>query len=164
MHPEFVKSGGTPSNLKVNGFQPRTTASSDVLPRNIVRSYHDLYLVRAGVAYVDNNSTFCFADVNDTDPSGGSPINLPNASAVADGFRIEGIKGVSFEVDGNGVKVYVIAEGDNAVTGRNGADATKRSQEFQSFPRWSHLTFQPEMYYEEFEMYWRTRNIEQGNE
>jgi prepilin-type N-terminal cleavage/methylation domain-containing protein len=163
MHPEFVTgytppSGSTPAELIVSGMVPKNIDSSnDVLPRNIIRAFHDLYFVRAGVAYVDANHTFVFADVTTTDYS----ITAPLATS-ADGYRVEGIKAmhVSPDVAAKSVTVYVIAEGDNAVTGRSNAGTD--SQAFRNEPRWNHLigTYDPEVYYEEFRMQLRSRNIE----
>jgi len=136
----------------------------DPIPRNMIRPYHDMYLVRAGVAFVDNNSTFYLADITNNVNPGNNP----------DGFRVEGIKAIHFEPasrdvelsDGTtrkhitGMRVYVIAEGDNFITGRNVGTESSASQAFRSEPRWDGLTFDDEMYYEEFQMQWRTRNVE----
>ena len=130
--------------------------------RNVIRQYHDMYLVRASVAFVDSeDSTFYFADVTNNDV-----VDFRSVGDL-DGFRVEGIKAVHFEPMWRpsslgdyviGVTVYVIAEGDNAITGR-GSGASP-SQTFRTEARWNGLTFEDEVYYEEFQMQWRTRNIE----
>jgi prepilin-type N-terminal cleavage/methylation domain-containing protein len=164
MHPEIaVGYVNSPPVLKVIGKKPYTAIpSEDVLDRNVIRAYHDMYLVRAGVAYVDGNSTFCFADVTSSDTSLPNPMPL---SGNINGYRVEGIKAIHFERDPidltkkvAGVTVYVIAEGDNAITGRPGAGSN--SQNFRNEARWTGVTYEPDVYYEEFEMRWRTRNVE----
>jgi hypothetical protein len=143
------------------GKKPRIASDDiDILPRNVIRAYHDMYMVRAGIAYVDDESTFCFEDITVTDNSGGT---LPKARNTR-GYRVEGIKAIKFDLstaaNGNitGVTVYVLAEGDNAVTGRDTSSEAARA--VRNNTRWTGVNFEPEVYYEEFQMQWRTRNIE----
>jgi prepilin-type N-terminal cleavage/methylation domain-containing protein len=148
-------------SVSVAGMPPRTPASGDVVDKGIIRPYHDIYFVRAGVAYVDDNSTFCFADIASKDISAGA---LPRVSALeGSAYKVEGIKAMRFDVeetaDGavTGVTVFVVAEGDSNITGRQ-SNAGAASQAFRS--NYTGVTFDDEVYYEEFEMRWRTRNVE----
>jgi prepilin-type N-terminal cleavage/methylation domain-containing protein len=166
MHPEYVKSHNpTTKKLTVDGLRPQVdpaiALSDDVLPRNVIRAFHDMYFVRAGVAFVaDNGSgtpTFYFADVTSADVSTAATGNN------LQGYSVEGIKAIYFESEtSNGVisnvTVYVIAEGDNTVSERDTSSAA--SQAFRTWPRWAGVTFEQGRHYEEFQMNWRTRNVE----
>jgi prepilin-type N-terminal cleavage/methylation domain-containing protein len=180
MHPEMVwKYDSGTNKLALAGKKPFTVASEDVLPRNVIRPYHDLLLVRAGLAYVDNSGTFCFYDINDSEFEPGAGVSLPTAAAAdiagESVYRVEGIKAVRFvpEIGADGqvtsVNVYVLAEGDNAVTGRTTTSAAVTALRNRKFPPgsplagkpiWPDIDWDDEMYYEDFEMRWRTRNIE----
>jgi prepilin-type N-terminal cleavage/methylation domain-containing protein len=169
MRPVCVTAAG-PNTIDVAGMTPRTStvSSEDVVDKGIIRPYHDIYFVRAGVAYVDDTSTFCLADITTTDISSGT---LPRVSALTGAaYRVEGIKAVRFvpkfadvNVGGSivhmvtGVTVFVVAEGDSSITERQG-NAGTASQAFRT--NYSGVIFDDEMYYEEFEMRWRTRNVE----
>ncbi|MDR1136705.1 MAG: type II secretion system GspH family protein [Synergistaceae bacterium] len=164
MHPILVTgTGASPNTIAVSGRKPHfpPPPSGDVVEKGFIRPYHDIYLVRAGVAYVDDESTFCFADITSDDISGGT---LPRASALRGAaYRVEGIKAMRVEVESaanravNSVTVFVVAEGDNSVTGRHDSRNTP-SQAFRT--NYPGVTFDQEMYYEEFQMRWRTRNVE----
>jgi hypothetical protein len=166
MHPEMATAydSSVPRELTVSGKTPHTIASEDVLDRNVIRSYHDMFLVKAGLAYVDNNGTFCLYDIYDDVFDTGNPLPLASAAdaAVDMLYRVEGIKAVRFEqetgADGRvtGINVHVLAEGDNAITGRTSTSFAVQ----QLRDRWPGITWNDEMYYEDFEMRWRTRNIE----
>jgi prepilin-type N-terminal cleavage/methylation domain-containing protein len=161
MHPVLVTGTGS-GTINVTGMTPRTEAipSEDVMGKGAIRPFHDIYFVRAGVAYVDDESRFCFADITDTDISGGT---LPKVSALQRAaYRVEGITAmrVVTEVADNAVSsvtVFVVAEGDSNITGRKNSSSSP-SQEFRA--KYPGTVFEPEMYYEEFQMRWRTRNIE----
>jgi hypothetical protein len=169
MRPVCVTAAGA-NTIDVAGMTPRTpTASSkDVVDKGVIRPYHDIYFVRAGVAYVDDTSTFCLADITTADISAGA---LPKVSALTGAaYRVEGIKAVRFvpEVIAvsagggithmvTGVTVFVVAEGDSNITERQ-SNAGTASQEFRT--NYPGVTFEDEVYYEEFEMRWRTRNVE----
>jgi hypothetical protein len=126
---------------------------------------------------VDDNGTFCLYDINDDAFEPGD--KLPTASEADIGgklvYRVEGIKAVRFvtETSGStvtGINVYVLAEGDNAVTGRTSTSPAVHAVRNRVFPAGSPLAGQriwpndiawnDEMYYEDFEMRWRTRNVE----
>ena len=171
MHPAIVRGyTSATKELDLYGKTPleiverEGDVSGDVLPRNQIRPYHDMLLVRAALAYVDNKGTFCLYDINDDSPNIGS--TLPTAAAAdAAGklvYRVEGIKAVRFEEEtgtGGGVtsvNVFVLAEGDNAITERR--TNTVAVNELRN--RWPGINWNDEMYYEDFEMRWRTRNIE----
>jgi prepilin-type N-terminal cleavage/methylation domain-containing protein len=161
MRPLLV-TGTAAGGVSVAGMTPRveTVISEDIVERGVIRPYHDIYFVRAGVAYVDDKSTFCFADVTDEDISAGA---LPRASELKGAaYRVEGVKAVRFDVEVSGgavrsVTAFVVAEGDSGVTGKRGS-AGAASQEFRT--RYAGVDFDPGVYYEEFEMRWRTRNVE----
>jgi hypothetical protein len=103
---------------------------------------------------------FCLADITTTDISAGA---LPRVSALTGAaYRVEGIKAMRFVptvVDGavTGVTVFVVAEGDSNITERRSSAGTA-SQEFRT--NYPGVVFDDEVYYEEFEMRWRTRNVE----
>jgi prepilin-type N-terminal cleavage/methylation domain-containing protein len=186
MHPEMVRNyaGGDTARLTVSGRTPFTVgASGDVLPRNAIRPYHDMLLVRAALAYVDDSGTFCLYDINDDTFNPGPGVSLPTAaSADIAGklvYRVEGIKAVRFVPETNAggqvtsVNVYVLVEGDNAVTGRTSTSPAVQVVRNRKFPAGSPLAggriwpdgqdgikWDDDMYYEDFEMRWRTRNIE----
>jgi hypothetical protein len=189
MHPEMATSygggGGTDhTRLRVSGKKPHIASDDvDVLPRNVIRAYHDMFLVKAGLAYVDDNGTFCLYEVNGDSfipgTGAGSPLPYAASADIAGAnerllYRVEGIKAIRFVpeiVAGRvtGVNVYVLAEGDNAVTGRTSDSPAVRAVRDRVFPAgsplagaqvWPGVTWEDEMYYEDFEMRWRTRNIE----
>jgi prepilin-type N-terminal cleavage/methylation domain-containing protein len=163
MRPLFVSAlqdSGT--KAVVHGKIPRSLDEGVFYP-NTILPYHDLYLVRAGVAYVDDNSNFVFLDVTNSstlDPA--TSGTFPNASAITfSGFRVEGIRAVSFDVDPDGryVQVWVLAEGDIA-------DAT-RSQSAAAInairQRWGSIVSTDSsrvLHYEDFFMTWRIRNLQ----
>ena len=160
MHPAVIY-GTNIAGIEVVGKIPRQirNISDDVVERNVIRPFHDMYLVRAGVAFVDDNSTFIFADIRDSD------ITSYSSVGNREGYRVEGIKAIYFEPTdtplGNhitGVRVYAIAEGDNAITGRHKGSSSLQS--LKNNPRWSSVTFDDDVFYEEFQMQWRTRSIE----
>jgi prepilin-type N-terminal cleavage/methylation domain-containing protein len=163
LHPLLVTGTG-PDTIDVAGLTPRTVTvpSEDVVEKGVIRPYHDVHFVRAGVAYVDDQSTFCFADITTSDIPPGS---LPRASALTGAaYRVEGIAAMRVErpldVYNGAIRsltVYVVAEGDSNVTGREGNEGSA-SQEFRA--HYPGVTFNPEMHYEEFVMRLRTRNVE----
>jgi hypothetical protein len=118
-------------------------------------------MVRAGVAYVDGDSRFCFTDITTGDyPKDALPSGSDLAAGLADGFVIEGIKAIKFEpaADRRVMKVSVVAEGDSYVTNR------KDSVGLRDLERdWSGVTFDHNVYYEEFSMCLRTRNLIDSN-
>jgi prepilin-type N-terminal cleavage/methylation domain-containing protein len=166
MHPIFVdelESDGI--TLRVSGKPPFETVddrSDDIFGRNEIRPYHDLYVVRAGVAYVDNAYNFMFFDVPNTslDPGGSSGFVFPPASSdLYSGFRVEGIRGVSFDLDPQRryLTMHVLAEGDIADSTRN--TSTAKPADIRA--KWTPIigTLDNEIFYEEYSMTWRMRNI-----
>jgi hypothetical protein len=173
MHPELVTgrgSSGGNDTLQVYGKMPYTTdADTDVLPRNVIRPYHDMFLVKAAMAYVDDDGTFCMYDINYDNDIFNRGASLPTANKT-DGdnkpvYRVEGIKAVRFLPElgtdnrVTGVNVRVLAEGDNAVTGRRTDTQAVRDLR-NRWPDISARDWDDDMYYEDFEMRWRTRNVE----
>ncbi len=129
---------------------------------NIIHPYHEIYAVRAGVACVVANgasSSFYLLDVCTEDPLPPSgTLDVPEAP----GFRVEGIRAVSFDVDPQyrSITVWVLAEGDVAHSGRNSeAAAIQRIRN-----RWEPLigtgALSDQVYYEDFRMTWRMRNVQ----
>jgi hypothetical protein len=193
MHPEWVESASTGTDGKdtltnVRGRKPRIASpDADIIGRNIIRPYHDLYFVRAGVSYVTTdergNNVFVFVNVGRVDPSEGAvsdgKINLPNFNELQSSqyndttfFSIEGVKAIYFERDPidmrdapSSVTVYVITEGDSTVEGRDNTKTANMRQILEQRTKkgalmWEGITFDPKKYYEEFHMRWRTRNVE----
>jgi prepilin-type N-terminal cleavage/methylation domain-containing protein len=164
MHPAVVTdvngSAAPLPNIVLSGKRPRYKVDSeDVIPRNVVYPFHDVFSVKAGMAFVDETSSvFVFADdvltVDLTPPTVVTPTLL---SHVPLGFRVEGVKAIRF--DGGDLPrtltVRVVTEGDSADSARN-----KSSQMSEIEKRWPGVTFNPDIYYEEFTMSWRTRNVE----
>jgi prepilin-type N-terminal cleavage/methylation domain-containing protein len=138
--------------LSLSGKTPYA-ASDDILWRNVIHPNSEMHLVRAGVAYVDSESRFCFADVTSSDYR---LDMLPKGANVWNGFVVEGIKAVRFEqdADGRSITVTVVAEGDNFVASRR-SEANLNSLR----SKWPGVSFEDEIYYEEFAMTWRTRNL-----
>ncbi|MDR1134152.1 MAG: type II secretion system GspH family protein, partial [Synergistaceae bacterium] len=153
MHPEmatgYYGSGTDHTRLSVSGKQPHVASDDDVLSRNVIRAYHDMFLVKAGLAYVDDNGTFCLYEVNgdSLDPATGPGSPLPYAASadIAGAnerlvYRVEGIKAIRFvrETDTagrvTGINVYVLAEGDNAVTGRTSDSPAVKAVRERVFP------------------------------
>jgi hypothetical protein len=167
MHPLFVESGGDEGSdeISLRGKLPyEKDDDEDVIPRNVIYPYHDMFLVRAGVAYVNNeNSVFVFAD--DLMKMVGDPdawLPTINFGANDPWFRIEGVKAIKFDYSESSVlTVRVLAEGDSADSARN--DGTPLRNDLKA--RWEdHIeanggAWDPAIYYEEFSMTWRTRNV-----
>ena len=164
MHPVLVQevTGSSQSEIRAVGKIPRQMDSDNDIfrRRNVIRPYHDMYLVRAGVAFVDEHSTFYLADITNSD------VTTYSSGQGLDGFRVEGIKAIQFvptirsaNNQVTGVRVYVLAEGDNAITGRSTTSETYNKLRDPN-GKWAHVQFNDEVYYEEFQMQWRTRNIE----
>jgi prepilin-type N-terminal cleavage/methylation domain-containing protein len=138
--------------LSLEGKTPYS-ASDDILWRNVIHPNSDMRLVRAGVAYVDDESRFCLADLAMDD----YPLNgLPRGRSLVNGFVVEGIKAVNFEVSSGRrtVTITVLAEGDNFVSGRRAGASMNGLKN-----RWPLVNFEDERYYEDFSMTWRTRNL-----
>jgi hypothetical protein len=161
----------TPDGLELTaaGVPSQTNVSDRTLfIPNYIWPYHDMYFVRAGLAYVDDNSNFIFLDVPNAEADPSAPAAgvgvYPDASDTDySGFRIEGIRGISFDLDPDRryMRMWVLAEGDIADSTREGGgkDAAVRA-------RWQALlgeTLNPEIFYEEFSTLWRTRNIQTQN-
>jgi prepilin-type N-terminal cleavage/methylation domain-containing protein len=166
MHPIFVESvnniGG--NRITLSGMPPieiQNERSQDIFVRNEIRPYHDLYLVRAGLAYVDNESNFIFLDVPNAGNDPSSTAAYPAASSdVYSGFRVEGIRGVSFDLDPERryVTVHVLAEGDIADSARE--ISTAKPADIRA--KWVPIlgsALADEVFYEEHSMTWRIRNV-----
>jgi hypothetical protein len=155
MHPLLVQTVNTGTNtVTLFGKLPYDVASEDVLRRNVIYPLHEMFLVRAGMAYVTGNSRFVFAD--DVIRTGAVPVPPAAPGAGQAWYRVEGIKAVRFDYSDNRVlTVRVLAEGDTSDSVRRGT-----AQRADLEGRWTGITFNPAMYYEEFSMSWRTRNVE----
>jgi hypothetical protein len=158
MHPMLVTAAGTGSVTLAGKLPFEAVASEDVVPRNVVYPFHEMFLVRAGMAYVTDDSFFVFADNVLAMSAVPSPPAKPPAGSAW--FRVEGIKALRFEYDDNrALTVRVLAEGDAADSTRR---VTARRADLEN--RWrgwiTGITFDPAVYYEEFPMTWRTRNVE----
>ena len=140
------------SRLSLSGRRPAYDASADAaLPfaKNLIHPFHDMYLVRAAVAYVDGNSVFRLVNLTTAD-FGAAGFNPDNLS----GFRINGIKALRFTKNGNtSITVSVLAEGDVV-------DSQRVDDTTTLVARWLGVTFERSKHYEEFTKTWRTRNIE----
>jgi prepilin-type N-terminal cleavage/methylation domain-containing protein len=159
MHPLLVIGAGTDSVSLAGKLPFENMPDEDVLFRNVVYPNQELFLVRAGMAYVADDSFFVFADNVMEMSAVPSPAAKP--PAADSWFRVEGIKAVWFEpVDNRVLTIRVLAEGDNYDSTR---ESTAQRAELED--RWrgriTGITFDPGIYYEEFPMTWRTRNVAQ---
>lgn len=163
MHPVMVLDSSTERSLDIRGKRPfEVEASSDVLARNVIRAFHDVYAVRAAVAYVDRDSVFHLLDVGTEDSSSGSgrfPVVAPGNAAWS-GFRVEGIKAVRFEQgpERRFIRVHILAEGDVSEY----TSDTSASVPSQLRYRWPDVAFDDHVHYEDFSMTWRTRNLQEN--
>jgi prepilin-type N-terminal cleavage/methylation domain-containing protein len=142
--------------------------SSDIdafLPRNAIYPYHDMFSVKAGVAFVDTaSSVFVFADdILSRDITAPSAANYTTSlSQVPLGFRVEGVKAIEF--DGGDLPhtltVRVVTEGDSADSARKESVQMSAIEKRWKDDKGFNITFDPAVYYEEFAMSWRTRNVE----
>lgn len=150
--------GVSGSRIQVTGKpQPRAvTGSGDVSllpPRGEVRPFHDIHLVQAIAAYVDDKSVFHAAEVNSADISATSPV----AAYDSLGLRVEGIKAIWFEGDAEHrtLTMRVLAEGERLDQMRKDATDTRNALR----ARWPRVTnWDEQIYYEDFQMTWRMRN------
>jgi hypothetical protein len=159
-----VKITPSPVELTLSGMHPALDNSILMTdPNNVIHPYHDVYMVRAGVACVvseGDNNIFYLYDVNDVDP-----LLVSDRSALT-GYRVEGIRAVSFDVDPadtRSVRVWVLAEGDVADSARTGAGRFNDVRDRwvgSGRPLGTTEVLNPEMYYEEFVMTWRVRNLQ----
>jgi prepilin-type N-terminal cleavage/methylation domain-containing protein len=174
MHPVLLTNvnAATPS-VTLDGRRPKYTVGSNnpaysvanssdidvVLPRNAIYPYHDMFSVKAGVAFVDTaSSVFVFADdILSNDITAPSAADYTTSlSQVPLGFRVEGVKAIMFDRnDARALTVRVVTEGDSADSTRN-----ESVQMSAIRSRWPGVTFNDDIYYEEFTMRWRTRNVE----
>jgi prepilin-type N-terminal cleavage/methylation domain-containing protein len=163
MHPVLVtgvNSGANPlPNITLAGMLPKYKVDSeDVIPRNAIYPYHDVFKVKAGLAFVDETSSvFVFADDVLTSDVTTAPNANPTLLAHAPlGFRVEGVKAIRFDWDApRALTAHVVTEGDSADSARN------ESAQMRAIKgRWPGVTFDDYIYYEEFTMRWRTRNVE----
>jgi prepilin-type N-terminal cleavage/methylation domain-containing protein len=160
MHPFYVKSKNSATEIVASSKKPWNTVSPDLIGSNVVRAYHDLYAIRAAVAYVDADNNFCLIELG-ADPSVSSPAYPAASSSNFNGFRVEGIAGIYFEQDtaGRYVTVRVLAEGDVMNSQRD--DNTEKRQALATW--WNGktgITFNPGVLYEELSMTYRTRNLQ----
>ena len=130
------------------------TRSEDRMPfrRSYVHAYHDVYLVRAAVAYVDSKNVFNFLSLYDLDGNDFS-TNIYSGGKLS-GFRIEGIRAIRFEKasDNSSVTVRLLAEGD--------APNSQSLENTKTLAASWGITLDTSRHYEEFTRTWRTRNIE----
>jgi hypothetical protein len=161
MHPEYVLNDPAGNEIHVSGKTPFIVdtngvgTSADAIARNMVLPFHDLHLVKAGVAYVDDNSRFYMHEVLDEDVSSLSLADrFPNAEER--GFRVDGIKAIRFEseTESRSIMVRLVAEGDAYDTVRKETEQAK-----SLISEWPGVNFDSAMYYEEFSLRFRTRNV-----
>lgn len=125
------------------------------LVRGEIAPYQDVQLVRAIAAYVDDNSVFHAAEVNNTDVSSVNPTATHNPA----GMRVEGIKAIWFErtADHRLLTVRVLAEGD--IVDQTRRDNTLTRNELKA--RWASVptaAWDDRIFYADFEVTWRIRN------
>jgi hypothetical protein len=154
-----VVTGKSGNNLEIYTQPLHYEPSPDYLGANTIRSNHDIFMLRAGWAYV-KDGTFCFLNVYDD--TAGSLLSPPSAAdANFSGFMVEGVAGIWFVTDTSDeykwrfVNVEVLVEGDILDEGR---DAARAKLEAKWAPRGVTLT--PGVFYEEFSMVFRPRNLQ----
>jgi prepilin-type N-terminal cleavage/methylation domain-containing protein len=166
MYPVFVSdiTGAAKNGLLLRGRTPPPPAEGEKnVFSNVISPYHDIYTVRAGVAFVlkkGGSSNFYLLDICDTDmftEKNPEHINMNERS----GFRVEGVRGVSFDI-GPGYKsltVWVLTEGEIADSGRDPNSVTARAVRDRWKPLLGENALNPQVYYEDFTMTWRMRNV-----
>lgn len=153
-----VTEANNTNQIKVKGRpQPPAdaTANPDLarLVRGQISPYQDIHFVRAIAAYVDKDSVFHVAEVNETDVSALDPTNTLEPG----GFRVEGIKAVRFEMtaDRRLLTVNVLAEGD--IIDQTRKDSTLTRNDIKA--RWPAVTnWDNSIFYTDFDVTWRIRN------
>lgn len=157
----------TPKTLNLQGRPPLAAhiPSNDIFVSNTIAPFHDVFFVRAIVAYVgarpDGTKEFCLFETNTDDPSSTSPA-FPVGANAADwvGFRIEGIHAVHFEQDParRFVTVNLLVEGDTMDSSRIAGSA--RGEVERRWRDWyPTMVFNPDILYEHFSITLRTRNV-----
>lgn len=147
-----------------SGMQPGFIPSPDMMGANVIRAYHEMHLLRAAVAYVDDSGHFVLMDAEDKDPSvlnAGVHIAFPPASDDRfSGMRVDGIKAINFSQDPEWrfLTVTVLAEGDSA-------SSNNAAQQTRVIDAWADLTGEtialvPGVHYELLSMTYRTRNLQ----
>jgi len=145
--------------IKVTGMpQPAADAADGDLAKLVrgeIAPYQDVHLVRAIAAYVDSNSVFHAAEVNETDVS----VNNPTGQLSPPGLRVEGIKAVWFETtnDRRLLTVKVLAEGEIVDQAR--LDDTLTRDAIKA--RWGSVKsadWDDRIFYADFAATWRIRN------
>lgn len=180
MHPLAVRGPGTLSmgpnhstcEFTVEGVAAKPAsddALSSVLPRGVIPPHAELCLFRASIAFVDDSSTFWLLDVEGSD----DPKNwtIPNDLDTRSAFRIEGIKAVRFfpAPDRRSITVWLLAESDRGDPQRGGLGAVAAIKDrtfnvpgptgYTTEKIWEDVEFEPGIYYEDFFMTWRTRDL-----
>lgn len=181
MHPLAVRGPGTLSmgpnystcEFTVEGVAAKPASGDDTLssalPGGVIPPYAELCLFRASIAFVDDESTFWLIDVEGSDyPNSWTiPTDLESRSA----FRIEGIKSVRFfpAPDRRSVTVWLLAESDRGDPQRGGLGAVAAIKDrtfnvpgptgYTTEKIWEDVEFEPGIYYEDFFMTWRTRDL-----
>jgi len=139
--------------------QPAADAAANAdlakLVRGEIAPYQDVHLVRAIAAYVDSNSVFHAAEVNETDVSDTDPTGQLSPP----GLRVEGIKAVWFETtnDRRLLTVKVLAEGEIVDQAR--LDDTQTRDAIKA--RWGSVKsadWDDRIFYADFAATWRIRN------
>lgn len=146
------------NNINVTGRpQPAADATANpdlaMLVRGQIAPYQDIHHVRAIAAYVDSQSVFHAAEVNETDVSAAVPTTVLNPA----GIRVEGIKAVRFETsaDHRLLTVKVLAEGDVVDPTRLDNTLTRNALK----ARWPSVTnWDERIFYADFVATWRIRN------
>lgn len=183
MHP-LVVTVATPGTkeltLTLSGITPKEKDIEKVLgilPRNVIYPYADLYALKAAVAFVDDRGgkpTFYMLDGFEDDPFDGN--KLPDNVDDFSGFRVEGIKAIRFlpGVDKRQMTVWVLAEGELAGSSVNSKSKARqaidiiRGREYTKADKskeklWEDVAFEDDVYYEDFFMTWRMRNLQIEN-
>ncbi|MDR1516191.1 MAG: hypothetical protein LBS45_10905, partial [Synergistaceae bacterium] len=155
-----VVTGNTGDTLEIYTQPLHYEPSPDYLGANTIRANHDVFLLRGGRAYIDDDNTFCFLNVYDK--SVGDLPKPPNAKdSNFSGFMIEGVAGIWFYTNPLPVNKWryvsmdVLIEGDTIDESR---EAARAELEKKWQPRG--VTLEPGVFYEEFSRIFRPRNLQ----
>jgi hypothetical protein len=153
---------GSDTKIKVIGRQPRFSPSPDLAGTNVIRANHEMYLLRAAVAYVDSAGYFVLMEADDKDPSvANTPYPAyPAASTDFYGLRVDGVKAIHFAQDSEGryITVSVMVEGDSSSTPRPAMKGALEAKWLELSGKALSLT--PNVHYEVVSMTYRTRNLQ----
>jgi prepilin-type N-terminal cleavage/methylation domain-containing protein len=157
----FHADSATGRTIIASGRQPAFKVSPDITGKgeNVIRANHEMYLLRAAVAYVDSTGHFMLMDVDDSDPSSGD-LYPPASDTGYHGLRVDGVKAIHFaqDPDARYITVSVMVEGDSSSTPRPSMKGLLETKWLEATGQTLSLT--QGVHYEMLSMTYRTRNLQ----